>query len=221
MEIGKIKAVAFDLDGTLIDTEKYYRACWPKAFAHFGYGITEDEGMTLRSLGKPFIEKRMDELCKTKVDSKVIRNLARELVDKMIKEKGLLLKPGVKECLNYLKTKNYLIAVSTATDLDRATSLLDELKIKNYFDNIISAKTVEFGKPAPDVYLYTCKILGVEPYECIAVEDSPNGAMSAISAGLNVVFVPDQTPAPSDIKSKIVAELDELTNFKDFIENYS
>lgn len=54
-----IKAVIFDLDGTLIDTEKYYRKAWPKAFEHFGYKLTDEQYLSIRSLGKPFVQENL------------------------------------------------------------------------------------------------------------------------------------------------------------------
>ena len=218
MFFDSIRAVAFDLDGTLIDTEKYYRVCWPKAFKHFGYDISDEDGMSLRSLGKPYIEERFNQLCKKVVDSKPIRLYARELVNEMIENNGLQLKDGVISCLEFLKKNNKLVALSTATNLDRANSLLQKVKIIDYFDKIVSAVQVEKGKPAPDIYLWTCEQLGVNPKECIAVEDSPNGAMSAINAGLNVVIIPDQTEFPVEIKQQAIVEFTNLFDFERYFK---
>ena len=73
---------------------------------------------------------------------------------------------------------------------------------------------VKEGKPSPDIYRYACEQLGVAPRECIAVEDSPNGVMSAYRAGCNVVMIPDQTAPEEEIKDKLYACLDHLIEIK-------
>ena len=72
----------------------------------------------------------------------------------------------------------------TATELETTERYLRQTKLLPYFDRMISASMVERGKPAPDIYLYACESLGLAPGDCIAVEDSPNGVLSAWQAGL-------------------------------------
>ena len=76
---------------------------------------------------------------------------------------------------------------------------------------------VERGKPAPDVYLLAAKEAGVDPKECIAMEDSPNGAMAAISAGMNAIMVPDLSEPNDELKSKLFAKLDSLVEMENFV----
>ena len=83
----------------------------------------------------------------------------------------------------------------TASPIERTERYLTEVGILQYFDRIISATQVAEGKPSPDVYLLASKEVGFPTEECLAVEDSPNGVMSAYRAGCKVVMVPDQTPA--------------------------
>lgn len=217
MEIKKIRAVLFDLDGTLIDTEKYYNRVWSKAFAHFGYEISAKECLDMRSLGNPHILEWMQERFGENVECEEIRKYARQLVNELIEIEGLHLKKGVVDCLKFLKSKDVYIYIVTATAADRTEKCITQVGIKEYFDKIISATTVEKGKPSPDVYLLAAKLANVEPSECIAVEDSPNGAMSAINAGMKVVMVPDLSEPDDILKSKLFVKLDSLEEFEDFI----
>lgn len=216
MESKIIKAVLFDLDGTIIDTEKYYRLYWPKAFAKFGYTITDEQGLGMRSLGSPYVEEYLQSIFGKKIEIIEIKKYARSLVDESIKANGLELKDGVIECLKFLKNKNVKITIVTATAIDRTEKYVKEAKIEEYFDNIISAKNVPHGKPAPDVYLTACEKLGVRPKETIAVEDSPNGVMSASSAGCNVVMVPDQTEPDEELSKCLYGNLGSLKEFESF-----
>ena len=208
----RIDAVLFDLDGTLIDTEKYYQEAWKEAGAHFGLDLGLDKSLQLRSLGKPFARQQFREWFGDEPDIEVVRAYRRQLSDKLIEERGLDLKPGAAELLTWLKNNNIRICLVTASLLDRANKLLDKAGILDMFDDVISAEMVEQGKPAPDVYLHACSRLGISPERTIAVEDSPNGVKSAYRAGCNVVMVPDLTPPDEEINSMLYACAETLGN---------
>ena len=212
-----IKAVMFDLDGTIIDTEKYYRLYWPKAFAKFGYTVTDEQGLGLRSLGNPYVEEYLTNIFGKKIETTDIKNYARSLVDESVKANGLELKEGVINCLKFLKTKNAKIAIVTATAIERTNRYIDMASLNDYFDDVISAKNVPHGKPAPDVYLTACEKLKVNPSETIAVEDSPNGVMSASRAGCNVIMVPDQTEPDEELKKHLWGNIESLKEFERFV----
>ena len=207
----------FDLDGTIIDTEKYYRLNWQKAFAHFGYKITDEQGLGLRSLGNPYVEEYLMNIFGKKIETDEIKKYARNLVDENVKQNGLELKPGVIECLTFLKKKNVELAIVTATAVERTERYVKDANIDKYFDDIISAKNVPHGKPAPDVYLTACEKLNVDPKEVIAIEDSPNGVLSASRAGLNVVMVPDQTEPDEELKKHLFGNIKSLKDFEGFV----
>lgn len=214
-----IDTIIFDMDGTLIDTEKYFRACWPKALAAFGYEMSDEQALSMRSLGRPFAPAHLKEMFGESIDYTQVREKRKELVEACIQEQGIQLKPGVIELLQWLKNKNIRAAIATATDMERTNRYLKMLGIHEYFDQLISATMVKEGKPSPDIYLYACEQLGRKPKECIAVEDSPNGVLSAYRAGCKVVMVPDQTAPDEELKSKLFACVDTLTDIQELLQD--
>lgn len=213
-----IKAVIFDLDGTLIDTEKYYRICWPKALAHFGYQMTDEQALSLRSLGQPFAPEHLKEMfCDPQLDYPAVRAYRKKLMEEALDRDGIQIKPGAIELLSYLRKNEIITAIATATDMERATRYLKKIGLFDRFDKIISATMVKEGKPSPDIYSYACSQLGFQPSECMAVEDSPNGILSAYRAGCPVVMVPDQTEPDEELSKLLYARVDTLTDIMDLI----
>lgn len=212
-----IRTVLFDLDGTLIDTEKYYRVCWPKALAEFGYHMTDEQALSMRSLGRPFAPARLKELFGEEIDYDAVRDRRRELMNDCIEKNGIQIKPGAVRLLTFLRDQNIPAAIATATDPERTKKYLKELGLLEYFSAIISATMVKEGKPSPDIYLYACEQMHTEPGDCLAVEDSPNGVLSAWRAGCQVIMVPDQTQPDAELEQKLYAKADTLEEIMELL----
>lgn len=207
-----IQAVIFDMDGTLIDTEKYYRICWPKALDVFGYHMTDEQALTMRSLGRPFAITQLKSWFGEELDYHAVRERRKVLVEECLNREGISLKPGARELLQTLRRRRITTAIATATDMERTERYLKTVGLYEYFDKLISATMVKEGKPSPDIYLYACEQLGLAPDQCMAVEDSPNGVLSAYRAGCKVVMVPDQTEPDEELQKCLWARVDQLAD---------
>ena len=212
------KAVIFDLDGTLIDTERFYHKVWPEAAEHFGYMMTDEQALQLRSLGRPFAPKKMKEWFGEDFNYDAVRAYRKRLFEQCVSNEGIKLKAGIKELLDFLKEKGVTIAVATATDTERTERYLKAAGVYEYFDKICSAADVKEGKPSPYVYIEACKQLGLMPEECLAVEDAPNGIKSAADAGCRVIFVPDQTQDEPEAEKLCMAKVQTADEIKQFFE---
>lgn len=212
-----IQAVIFDMDGTLIDTEKYYRIFWPKALAEFGYHMTDEQALLMRSLGRPFAPKQLKEWFGESLDYYAVRDRRKEMMEECLDREGIRCKPGALELIKRLKVAGITTAIATATDLQRTAKYMKLTGLEGYFDRLISATQVAEGKPSPDIYLFACKELGLKPEECLAVEDSPNGVMSAYRAGCKVVMVPDQTKPDQELLQCLYATADRLDAIYDMV----
>ena len=195
-----LRAVIFDMDGLLIDTEKHLVRCWCQAAQEMGFDMQRRHALHIRSLaGKyaaPYLKSELGE----DFDYFRVRERRKELVAQALAEYGLGRKKGALELLKWLKEKGIRTAVATATDEERATRYLTEIGVLSYLDRVVCATMVENGKPMPDVYLYACRQLGERPQDCMALEDSPNGVLSAWRAGCGVVMVPDLTQPDEEIR---------------------
>lgn len=212
-----LQAVLFDMDGTLIDTECYYRIFWPKALAVFGYTMTDEQALFMRSLGRPFAPQQLKKWFGEELDYYAVRDTRKAMMEEALEQDGIRLKPGAVELLTFLREKGITTAVATATDMERANRYLERTGLAPYFDKVISATAVKEGKPSPDIYLYACEALGVAPERAMAVEDSPNGVLSAYRAGCKVVMVPDQTKPDETLEKCLFACVEDLSEIKALI----
>lgn len=205
-----IRAVIFDMDGVIIDTEKHYYAAWQQAAQEAGFEFTGEHALMLRSCDPKLAAAQMQKIFGMEFDYYAIRERRREIVKERLEKDGLEKKAGIDEILAIIREKGMKSAVATATPIDRAREHLTQIGIYELFDQVVSAKQVAHGKPAPDVYLYACEQIGIKPEECIAVEDSPNGIKSAYAAGCKTVMVPDLTPPDAEISPLLYACVDNL-----------
>lgn len=187
------KAVVFDMDGVLIDTEKIYRQSWKKNAATIG--MSEDEmehwcdwiaGGNTESNARLFKSIRGEDF-----DYLAFRQRTMDLFNEHVAKYGIDIKPYVEDTLKFLKEKGIKIAVATSTSRDRAMQRLESVHIAEYFDEMVCGDEIAKGKPDPDIYYRACEKLGIEPEMAVAVEDSLNGVVSASVAGLYTVMVVD------------------------------
>lgn len=113
------------MDGTLIDTEKYYRIFWPMALKQFGYEMTDEQALSMRSLGQPYAPQHLKDMFHDPdMDYNKIRAYRRKIMEEHLEKVGIELKPGAIEILTYLKEKGIHRAISTANDIERAEKYL-------------------------------------------------------------------------------------------------
>lgn len=215
-----IHAVIFDMDGVLLDTEKLLYKYWLQAARELGYPLEPEHALDLRSLAGTFAETYLRERVSPDIDYSLLRRRRRELMNGDLAANGIPAKPGAKELLESLRTRGVKTAVATATDEPRTRKYLAEIGILQLFDHICCATMVANGKPMPDVYLFACAQLGETPENCVAVEDSPNGILSACRAGCKVAMVPDLTEPDEQTAAMLTYKAESLSHLQKILEVY-
>ena len=209
----EIKGVIFDMDGVILDSEKLYVRFWSEAGKACGYPFEREHALAIRSMARPYAIEKLKGFFGEGFDYDIVRNKRIEIMDAYVKEHGMELKPYAESTLKALKDKGYKIAIATATINDRAKAYLSATGVYDYFDRVVSAHEVKNGKPAPDIYLRASELLGLSPSQCVAVEDSPNGVLSAHRAGCRTIMIPDQdepTEETAALAYAVLGSLDEL-----------
>jgi len=188
----EIKAVIFDMDGVLIDSEPLWRKAMIEGFASIGVLITEEDckkttGNRLKEVVEYWFEK-LDilDFLPTEIEHRIINTLV-----KLINKEGKAIS-GVIDVINFCNNKNIKIGLATSSSNHLMEAVLEKLELKNTFKSSISAENMEYGKPHPEVFLICASQLQISPLECIVIEDSINGVIAAKAAFMRVIALPEQ-----------------------------
>ena len=196
-----IKAIIFDKDGTLHNTEKVFEQAWTMAAADLDVPdiattLHDCTGMTIPAIGAYWAGKYPT----IPFDTYIAR---RQYHFRRIVADGVPVKPGAYELLDYLHDRGYHIGMATSTDALEAMEHLARTDMIRYFDEnaIITGDMVKNGKPAPDIYLLAASRMGVDPSLCLGVEDSNNGVRAIHAAGMRPIMIPDIVEPHPEVKA--------------------
>ncbi|MEN8076164.1 HAD family phosphatase [Clostridioides difficile] len=218
LDINKIKAVIFDMDGVIFDTEMVYLDVWSKVFEKYGYKMTKEIYSSVLGTGrenvkKVFLKHFGDELPIEDMYKEKDENLARAV------DEGVPLKDGVYEILVYLRENNYKIALATSATTERAFQQLRHANIEGFFNAIVCRDEVKETKPNPEIFLKAAEKLNVIPDECIVIEDSGAGIKSAHNAGMVGIHVVDLKEADEEILNQCYKSFNTLKEIRNELIN--
>lgn len=211
------KAVVFDMDGVIFDSERAVMQCWKEVASR--HNIPDIEKAILACTGTTMVRTR-----------EIMLNLygADFPYDEYARESSAIfhsrydggrlpMKPGVKELLTFLKEHDKKIALASSTRQQVVTDELRDAGVIEYFDRIICGDMVSRSKPAPDIFLKACEELNVSPSDSYAIEDSYNGIRAAHAGGLHPIMVPDLLPADEEMQSLAEIVLPSLTSVMEYL----
>ena len=196
----KPKAVIFDMDGVIFDTEKLCIDCW-KTLAERD-GLENMEQALHKCIGTNAVRTKeiMLEEYGESFDYDGYARKASGLFHEVEERDGLPLKPGVREILETLKNAGIPIGLASSTRLAAVEKELKDAGLYDYFQVVVGGDLLKKSKPEPDIYLMACERMGVDPKDAYAIEDSYNGIRSAYRAGMHPLMVPDLLPPTEEMR---------------------
>ena len=205
-----IKAVIFDMDGLMFDTEKLGKRIWEDFAKKFDVPIIAELHDKCLGTNREYQRKIFNENLPDDFDYDFfIKYVWNERVE-FIRKNGVPTKEGLFELLGFLKENNIKTAVATSTIRDIANEHFKKAGVEKYFDVTVCGEEVENSKPAPDIYLLASKRLNVEIEHCIGLEDSFNGIYSLKNANIRPVMIPDLATPTKEISSLLYKKCNSL-----------
>jgi sugar-phosphatase len=213
-----IKAVIFDMDGLMIDSEPLWQKSEFKVFSSVGLELTPEmcqqtQGLKINEMVQYWYNRYpwKDSVTCKDVEQQIIEELAYN-----IRESGKLM-PGVLEAIHLFDEKSLPLGIASSSPMKIIEQVVNTFDLKNNFDVLRSADSETYGKPHPAVYINTCSELNTSPEYSLALEDSFNGLLSAKCAKMNTIAIPDpeqfdQTKFDiADLKIRTLFDIDEFT----------
>jgi HAD superfamily hydrolase (TIGR01509 family) len=213
-----ITTLIFDMNGVITDDEHIHELATKEAFSDIGIKLTAEDYRAF-CLGRTDVAAFKDLFKKFDIPHQNTRDLIVKKslrYQELIKE-NLKIYPGI---VNFIKNQStkYTLALASSSTYDEVTGVVNLLNIKDYFKVIITANDVKHGKPHPEPYLLTAKKINVNPTECLVLEDSENGVLSAIAAGMICVAITNTEVEKNLIKAHYrIKKLESLQSILDGI----
>ena len=207
-----IRGILFDMDGLVLDTEKLYTRFWMESARDLGYPMTFRQALGLRSLNRSAGQEKLTEYFGPGISYTEVRSHRIELMDAHIEQYGIDVKPGIYELMDYLDAHGIASAITSSSPMENIRRHLSAHNLLYRFSKLCSGYDVPNGKPAPDVYLHGAASLNLRPEQCLALEDSPTGILSAYRAGCLSVMIPDQDQPDDDTTALLFAKADSLSD---------
>ena len=198
-----IKAVLFDMDGLMVDTESLATEAFIHSAKKQGYDMTKEETLLVLGFTTKSIYDFWENYFKNSdVSGKQLVDDHYKYIENILFTTGPRKMPYIEELLKYLKDSNYKVAVASSSNMNHIINNMEKTGLKKYIDEFASGAEVKNGKPAPDVFLLAAKRLGVKPEECLVLEDSKAGVIAGSSAGAKVIMIPDMFKPDEVCKEK-------------------
>lgn len=216
-----MKAVVFDMDGVIFDSERLVIDCWIPVAEKYNIPNIKEACYECMGINAALTREKMKKRYGQDFPYDAYKAEMSALFFEKAKDGNLPKKPGVFELLDYLKEKQVKVALASSTRREVVLRELTEGGLVEYFDEIICGDMVSKSKPDPEIFLKACEALSVEPSDAFAIEDSYNGIRSAHAAGMKPIMVPDLAMPTPEMEELAFVIQDSLGAVQAFFEKGS
>lgn len=189
------KALIFDMDGLLLDTEGLYKKSWTQVAADMGFDLTDALYLKLIGITVADAESVLESEFGSKFDKSHFHVKAAEQYEHLHETEGLSLKPGVRELLVWARDNGIVCAVGTSTVTAEAKRRLEVHQLGEFFAAVVGGDMVAKGKPDPETFRKAHEAINMSPEHCLVLEDAHSGLAAAKAGGMRSCLVPDMLPA--------------------------
>lgn len=207
-----MKAVIFDMDGVIIDSEPIYNKIHADMLREFGITEFLDCPEDYTGMTSIAVFTKTKELYQLKQTIAEIAAYQRDIIIREIKNLDNEPIPGIRELLANLKEHNIKTAIASSSERLFIDTVVTKFGLHDYFDIIVSGDDIKNSKPAPDIFLKAANLLSVEPAKCLVIEDSKNGTIAAKAAEMKCVGFANPNSGKQDLSQadKIISSIHEI-----------
>lgn len=213
-----MKAVLFDCDGLMFNTEYYAISIWKKVAEEYHFQLPDGFFETITGSGGPKVEEYFNSIHGIQQIRKIASEKRFDLQYWSSFPKDSLNKKGLLELYTYLKKNGYRIAVCSSSRQEYVRTLLSTVSIPLEFDAVVTGDMVKLAKPAPDIFLKGAALLGVAANECLVLEDSKQGLQAAKNAGMHSCWIKDMIQADEEMSENIEYTVEDLSQVISLLE---
>ena len=215
-----LRAALFDMDGTLVDSERVIMNAWLSASREVGIPLDASQYARVIGLNDEESNELLISLLGGKSAFELVRSAARQRLNVKTETSIFPLKPGARELLSALRARGVCCAVASSSTSQEIEERLSRAGVLHFFQATAGGNEVDRGKPDPAVYQLAAARLGIDPSSCVAFEDSEHGAAAATAAGAHVVLIPDMKVPSPELTASVSMVLESLTQAVPLISSW-
>ncbi|KPL82051.1 hypothetical protein SE15_13100 [Thermanaerothrix daxensis] len=213
-----VKALLFDLDGLLVDSEPLSRRAWNEVIARVGHTLSDEVFMQMVGRSESEVRTLFERVFGPDFPFERVTRLRQAHFLEALAREGVPPKPGAHDLLAYVTRRGLAKAVASSTSRAMAEAKLRSAGLRDFFEVIVTGEDVPRAKPAPDLFLEAARRLNLPPEACVVLEDSSVGVQAAHAAGMRCILIPDVQPLSAEIVNLATWQLRSLAEVPALLE---
>ena len=215
-----LRLVIFDMDGLMFDTERLMGRAFLETARQWGLSARKEQFLALIGHDSREICSIYRENFGQDFEAERFYRAVGKTMGTITKKEGLPVKQGLTKLLSWLSKQGIAMAVASGSSVESIERHLEQTGLRPYFTGVFSSQDLENGKPEPDVFLHTCRMMKTAPDESLVLEDSPQGIRAAVAAGIPVIVIPDLLEVPEKERACALAVVSRLDQVIPVCEEY-